>query len=238
MLFGSENKGLRMTRMGLVMKRVFTLLAVLLGGFAAAQDVPRVPQVVPVPRPKPVPKEAPPAEPDDPPARDVVDARSGVSFHLPAGWLLERRDGEMSTFRLDARSAPRTAQLRTVAMLNFNPFPLSTFSGAMFYVSLARGGTKAACAAETTAAPEKKMPGATIDDVHFDRGRDEHGKICTEARDVAYTSWRRSGCLRFDLVVNTFCGGEVSGVKDITDAELTSVFGRLEGILQTVKIRK
>ena len=223
--------------------RMLALVPIVMSCLAGAQQVPerdgaKVPPVLEVPRPKAAPKELPPAEPVDPPARDVADTRSGVSFHLPAGWLLERRDGEMSTFRLDARSAPRTAQLRTVAMLNFNPYPASTFSGAMFYVSLAPGGTKAACAAETTAPPEKKISGATIDDVRFDRGSDEHGRICTEARDVAYTSWRHGACLRFDLVVNTFCGGDVSGVKDITDAELTSVFGRLEGILQTVKIRR
>ena len=55
-----------------------------------------------------------------------------------------------------------------------------------------------------------------------------------ESRDEVYTTLRGSSCLRFDLVINTFCGGEVSGARDMTAAELEAVRKRLEGILQSV----
>ena len=213
---------------------------------AFAQDAsppkltPRVPKVVPVPVPK-----APVMVPDGvedakaPPARTVADARTGVSFRLPAGWNMEQKDGELSTFHLDARTAPKRAQLRIVANMNWNPFPRSTFSGALFYLSVTPHTTALSCASQTKTKPDTEISSAVIDDVRFSRGKDEHGGICTEARDIAYTAFRAGSCVRFDLAVNTFCGGDVSGAQDITEAELTKVFGRMEGILQTVKfVRK
>ncbi|HEX7158176.1 MAG TPA: hypothetical protein VF214_04140, partial [Edaphobacter sp.] len=59
-------------------------------------------------------------------------------------------------------------------------------------------------------------------------------KICTEARDEIYTALRNNTCYRFDLVINTFCGGDVSGVREISQQELDAVRQRLESILSTV----
>jgi len=211
-----------------------------MGAALAGAQVPQVPKVVPVP-PLPPPKArvapAPPAEPTSPPAQTVEDERTHVVFQLPAGWNVSRRDGELSTFRLDARTAPRRSELRVAASLNFNPYPLSTFSGALFYLSALPHSSAAACAAETTLKPEKPLPPATVGDVKFSRGRDEHGHICTESRDVAYTAMRGGSCVRFDLAVNSFCGGEVSGAEDLTQDQLGSLFKRLEGILGTVELR-
>ena len=189
---------------------------------------------VPVPVP-PLYKAAP--EPTDPPAQTVEDSRTRLSFRLPAGWNLSRRDGEISTFHLDARSASRRTELRAAANLAFNPYPYSTFSGALFYLSVTPRSTMAACAAQTTTAPEKVLAPLTVGDLSFMRGLDEHGHICTESRDVTYTAMRQGSCVRFDLAVNTFCGGEVSGAKDMTDQELGHVFQRLEGILDTVQFK-
>jgi hypothetical protein len=197
----------------------------------------QVPKVVPVP-PLPKPKyeaPAPPPEPTSPPARTVTDSRTHVTFHLPPGWNLSRKDGEISTFRLDARTAPRKSDLRAAASLNFNPFPMSTFSGAIFYLSATPHLSASACAGETKVKPETPLPAAIVGDVRFSRGRDEHGDICTESRDVAYTALRGGRCLRFDLAINSFCGGEVSGAQDLTDAQLGSLFKRLENILDTVQ---
>jgi len=211
-------------------------LVVMFAGLAGAQEK-KVPNVVPVP-PLPLPKaRVVPAEPTTPPAQTVEDQKTHVVFHLPAGWNVSRVDGELSTFRLDARSAPRRSDLRVAASLNFNPFPQSTFSGALFYLSVLPHSSAAACAAETTVKPEKPLPPAVVGDVKFARGKDEHGHICTESRDVAYTGMRGGSCVRFDLAVNSFCGGEVSGAEDLTDAQLGSVFKRLEGILGTVEFR-
>jgi hypothetical protein len=212
------------------------LVGLLCVATAAAQEK-QVPKVVPVP-PLPKPRReapAPPAEPTSPPAQTVTDARTHVSFRLPAGWTLARKDGEISTFRLDARSAPRKSDLRAAASLNFNPFPMSTFSGALFYLSAAPHLSAAACAAETKVKPETPLPSAIVGDVRFSRGRDEHGNICTESRDVAYTALRGGSCVRFDLAINSFCGGEVSGAQDLTDAQLGSLFKRLENILDSVQ---
>ena len=193
----------------------------------------QVPKVVPVP-PLPAPRPTTAPEPTRPPAQTVTDARTHVAFHLPPGWNVARKDGEMSTFHADARTAPRRAELRAVASLGFNPFPRSTFSGALFYLSATPHSTAATCAAQTTTKPETPLEGAIIADVKFARGKDESGKICTEARDLAYTAMRGGSCVRFDLAVNSFCGGEVSGAEDLTGAQLSALFKRLEGILDTV----
>ena len=226
------------------MKKLMLLGALVLlchvGALGQAQEPPkRVPKVVPVPVPKaPILVPDGVEDPKTPAARAVEDAVAGVSFRLPAGWNMERRDGELSTFHLDARTVPARARLRVVANMSWNPFPRSTFSGALFYVSVTPHSTPVSCAAQTTTKPDTKIPGAVIDEVKFSRGKDEHGGICTEARDIAYTAYRHGSCLRFDLAVNTFCGGEVSGAEDISEKQLTAVFGRMEGILQTVKFEK
>lgn len=182
-------------------------------------------------------KEVPPpaAGPEYPMAQLVEDRRSHLAFRLPAGWHLERKDHEVSTFLLDARTAPKRSELREVANIAYNPYPASTFSGALFYVSVARHLAAAACKAETSVKPEKVLNPAIVADVNFARGLDAHGHICTETRDVAYTALIRGSCLRFDLVVNNFCGGEVSGVRDMSDQQLANVFSRLENILNSVR---
>jgi hypothetical protein len=105
----------------------------------------------------------------------------------------------------------------------------------MFYLSATPHSSASSCAAQTRAKPETPMPPAIVGDVKFSRGKDEHGHICTEARDVTYTAMRGSSCVRFDLAINSFCGGEVSGAEDLTDAQLGSLFKRLDGILDTVQ---
>ena len=213
------------------------LLGLMALGSARAQEkvVPKVVPVPPLPKPGARVAPKPPAEPTWPPPQTVTDARTHVVFHLPAGWDLTRRDGEVSTFRLDARTAPPKSDVRAVASLAFNPFPQSTFSGAMFYLSATPHSSAGSCAAQTKTKPETPMAPAVVGDVKFSRGKDEHGHICTEARDVAYTALRGKSCVRFDLAINSFCGGEVSGAEDLTDAQLGSLFKRLEGILDTVE---
>ena len=87
-------------------------------------------------------------------------------------------------------------------------------------------------------APEQKLATMKVGGVPFWRGLDEHGGICTEHRNVTYTAEVKGSCVRFDLTVNTFCGGEVSGARDMTDLELADVFRRLERVLDTVEFRK
>jgi hypothetical protein len=235
------------------MDRTLRLLPVLLTAVFWLGERPLVAQEPVVPNPMPVPAmpsaraqrphaasagQAAAAENPDPaelPAQTFVDSRDHLSFHLPAGWILSRKDGEISTFHLDARSAPATARLRAAANLGFNPFPLSTFAGAIFYLSVTPHSSAAACAAQTTVKPQKALPPMTVANLRFNRGLDEHGHICTEARVLTYTALHDRSCVRFDLAVNTFCGGEDSGAKDMTDAELASVFRRMEGILDTVR---
>ena len=176
-------------------------------------------------------------EPTTPPARAFHDARSGIAFQLPAGWDLNRKDHEVSTFSLDARSSIKTTQLRAVADITFNPFPQSTFSGAFFYASVTPHLSDADCARQ--ASTKNGRPATTqIAGISFNRGHDEHGGVCIESRDEIYTASHGGSCYRFDLVINSFCGGDVSGVRDITDRQLDSVRKRLEGILNTVQFDK
>jgi len=159
-----------------------------------------------------------------------------ISFDYPAKWNFSRRDHELSTFHLDARSAVRTTLLRAVVSMPENPFPASTFSGAYVYFSVTPHSNDAACAREAGPAVQGKRGGESeIAGISFAHGHDEQTAICTVQRDEVYTTLRHGACYRFDLTINNFCGGEVSGVKDITEQELDQVRGRLEAILGSVR---
>jgi hypothetical protein len=158
-----------------------------------------------------------------------------VSFQVPAGWNFSRKDSDLSTFNLDARTAPHSTQMRAVANIGFNPFPASTFSGALFYFSVTPHTTEVECRAQASAQPPRTATTASINGVSFTHGYDEHGTRCIEARNEIYTVQRNNACYRFDLVINTFCGGEVSGAHDITPQQIEAVRKRLESILDSVK---
>lgn len=188
-----------------------------------------------------------------PPAKDSVrrfrDSRYGVRFRVPPGWNLTRKDRQVSTFRLDARSAVSRSEMRAVASLDFNPFPLSTLSGALFYYSVQRHSTDRECEREAIGIaplqPETKVDlqsrsdGQAVKDVQniggmdFVHGHDEHGAFCVEARDEIYTTFRKGSCYRFDLVVNSFCA-QTSGAFELTDEQIRDLDGRMTGILSTV----
>ena len=212
-----------------------SLLATLAVVVAAAQSKSSGSEAVPpMLRPKP-----PAVEPTMPPAHPFHDSRYGVTFTVPAAWNLTRKDAEVSTFNLDARSVARTTQLRAVATIDFNPHPNSTFSGALFYFSVTPHLTPAECTAQaTTQAPRTASTGqissVQIGGLPFTHGYDEHGGICTESRDEIYTTAHNNACYRFDTVINTFCGGDVSGVQDITPRELDLVRKRMQKILDSV----
>jgi hypothetical protein len=165
-----------------------------------------------------------------------------LSFDYPANWTFSPNDGEISTFHLDARSAAHNAKLRAVVAMPENPFPASTFSGAYVYFSVTPHAAASSCAeqAKNTAIvrniPHVK-PGAKtrVADIPFTRGHDEQRDICITQRDEIYTTRHAGACYRFDLASNNFCGGEVSGVKDITPAELEQVRARQESILNTIR---
>jgi hypothetical protein len=180
-------------------------------------------------RPKP-----PNPDPTTPKSRPFYDAHYGVSFTVPAAWNLTRKDSEVSTFNLDARTASHNALLRAVATISFNPHPTSTFSGALFYYSVTPHTTAAQCAFQASAHPPHTVTTEEIDGASFTHGYDEHGGICTESRDEIYTTQRNNTCYRFDAVINNFCGGDVSGVRDIMENELDDVRSRMQRILVTV----
>jgi hypothetical protein len=181
--------------------------------------------------------QAPPA-----PTHTFHDPTYHLSFDYPANWTFSHADGEISTFHLDARSAPRKDVLRAVVASPENPFPASTFSGAYVYFSVTPHSSAASCAKQATTTtmvnnvPQIK-PGApaSINDIPFTHGHDEQKDICIIQRDEIYTTLHRGACFRFDLSINNFCGGEVSGVKDITPQELDQVRARLESILSTIR---
>ncbi len=178
----------------------------------------------------------PAPDPTTPAARTFTDSRYGVSLALPVGWDLSRRDGELSTFHLDARSAPTSSQLRAVAAISFNPYPLSTFSGALVYFSVAPHLSDADCARQAFLPLHKPATTAQVNGISFSRGHDEHGGLCTESRDDVYTAWRRNACYRFDLVLNTFCA-KVSGAQEMTLPEVQEIHAREEKILGSIELK-
>jgi hypothetical protein len=176
-------------------------------------------------------------DPVTPPASHYRDGRTGISFQVPAGWNLDRKDGSVSTFHLDARSAPRTARMHAIASIAFNPYPLSTFSGAFFYFSETPHAKAEDCANQASFRSVRPVTTTEqIGGISFVHGSDEHGTVCTEARDNVYTAMHKGACYRFDLVINTFCGGDAgAGARDMTDRQLESVEQRLTSILDTVR---
>lgn len=175
------------------------------------------------------------SEPSTPAAQGFHDDRYGISFGTPAGWQLNRRDGEVSTFELDAPTASPGTQMRAAVSIGFNPFPRSTFAGAYFYYSITPKVKPDACANQASAVAPRTVSFEPIGGKKFTHGYNEHGVICTESRDEIYTMPTHNVCYRFDLVINTFCGGEVSGAQDISQQQIEAVRGRLENILSTVR---
>jgi hypothetical protein len=173
--------------------------------------------------------------------RSFHDPAYRISFDYPANWNFTRRDHEISTFRLDARTAARTTLMRAVVSMPENPFPASTFSGAYLYFSVTPHLNDAACARQASPAgggrPAQGRRGAVseIAGISFAHGHDEQRAICIVQRDEVYTTLRHGACYRFDLTINNFCGGAVSGVRDITPKELDAVRSRLVAILATVR---
>jgi hypothetical protein len=167
------------------------------------------------------------------------DGHFGIRFEVPAGWSLNRKDGLVSTFHEDARSASPKAKMRGVASLDFNPFPYSTLSGALFYFSVEPHSNDAECARQATPpgipASVQDLP-TDVQDIggmRFTHGHDEHGEICVEARDEVYTAYRKGSCYRFDMEINTFCSIS-SGAEEITDRQIQSLNQRMADILSTV----
>ena len=119
-------------------------------------------------------------------SKDFRDGRFGVRFRIPAGWTLTRKDGEVSTFHLDARTAPARTVVRGVAAIEFNPFPETTLSGAMFYFSVAPHTSDAECARQAVK-PGEQREFQDIGGMSFAHAHDQHGGICVEARDEVYT---------------------------------------------------
>ncbi|SEC46087.1 hypothetical protein [Terriglobus roseus] len=231
------------------MPRILLTLALLMSLPAAAQTERHQLPVPGMDPPKPVPGAPTPrkpggvkgiTEPDDPEhpmpaARDFHDPRYHLSLHVPAGWNFERRDGVLSNFGVDVRTTKRTLDVRGVASINFNPYPVSTFSGATIYYSVMPKATAASCAAQATTAPLTPQNDVRIGGLPFKHGRDEHGHVCIESRDEVFTALQGRSCLRFDLVVNTFCS-QTSGAMEISKDQLADVQGRLGKILGSLTV--
>jgi hypothetical protein len=173
-------------------------------------------------------------------AQNFRDGHFGVQFQVPPGWTLNRKDGLVSTFHEDARSASRKAKVRGVVSLDFNPFPYSTLSGAVFYFSVEPHSKQTECASEATPPelPRSVEDATDVQDIagmKFTHGHDEHGDVCVEARDEVYTAYRKNSCYRFDLAINTFCAVS-SGAQEITDGQIRSLNQRMANILSTVEL--
>lgn len=179
------------------------------------------------------------AVPETPPAavkaQEFHDGHFGVRFRVPQGWSVTRKDKEVSTFHLDARSASPKAVMRSVVAIEFNPYPYSTFSGALVYFSVEPHSNEMACAQEATGAVARQSDTQNIGGMSFVHGHDEHGQVCVEARDEVYTAYHKGKCYRFDLAMNTFCSVS-SGVEDMTLTQLEQMDQRMANILSTVQL--
>lgn len=199
----------------------------------------------PAPPPKPVTPKMPshsirgftvPDEPEhpEPAAQDFRDPKYKVSFHVPAGWNFERKDGLLSTYGVEIHAAQRP-DVRGIAAINFNPWPPTTFASAIFYYSVTPKANREMCEAQTSSGKVKSLPSAEVGGMPFFHGHEQHGTICTEVRDEVFTAMRGNACMRFDLLVNTFCS-ETSGAMELNADQLKDVDQRLSGILGSVHL--
>jgi hypothetical protein len=155
--------------------------------------------------------------------------------HLPAQSAVDITQEQKTT---PATAFHDATQMRGLATIAFNPHPKSTFSGALFYFSVTPRSTESQCRSQAAAQAPRTVTTTQIAGATFTHGYDEHGTICTESRDEIYTALRNNACYRFDLIIHNFCGGDVSGVSDMTPAELNAVRKRLDSILTTVTLDK
>jgi len=162
------------------------------------------------------------------------DTQFGVRFKVPPGWEITRRDHEVSTFRMDARTAPPKLQLRSVVSLDFNPFPQTNLAGALVYYSVEKHAKPAECV-QQAAGKDEPADSQMIGGMNFVHGHDEHGGVCVEARDEVYTAFRKGACYRFDLEMNTFCSVS-SGAAEMSDDQMADIEARMTGILSTVTL--
>ncbi|SDF35608.1 hypothetical protein [Terriglobus roseus] len=178
-----------------------------------------------------------PDEPANPqPAASVFrDSKYHVTYHIPAGWDTERKDGVLSDLEKDVRSATSSMRVRGVSAINYNPYPPTTFSGALFYFSVVPNANAQSCSALATTGKLKPKPDVTTAGITFKHGQDQHGGVCTESRNEVFTTLKGNTCLRFDLVVNTFCG-ESSGAVEMNSQQLGDVNTRLANILGSIQI--
>ena len=123
-----------------------------------------------------------------PAQRSFHDPTYKISFDYPANWNFARRDHEISTFRLDARTAARTTLMRAVVSMPENPFPDSTFSGAYLYFSVTPHRNDAACARQAAPAVQGRRGGVSeIAGISFAHGHDEQtGDLHGAARRGVY----------------------------------------------------
>jgi len=170
-----------------------------------------------------------------PPAMTFRDAKYKLSYKVPAGWDTERKDGILSTISKDVRNTTVGMQVRGVSAINYNPYPPTTFSGALFYYSVMPKATAQSCAALANTGHLKAKPDVTMNGLTFKHGQDQHGGMCTESRDEVFTTLAGKACLRFDLVVNTFCQ-QSSGAMEMNAQQLGDVNTRLANILGSIHI--
>ncbi len=206
-------------------KAALLLAAFLLPGIQAQNKLPSV---------KGLTEPDEPANPQ-PKATDFRDPKYKLSFHIPAGWNFERKDGVLSSFKADIRTAKPGLDVRGVAAINYNPYPPTTFSGATLYYSVMPSATAATCAALATSAPLKPQKDVVIAGHTFRHGEEHHGAICTEARDEVFTTLRGNSCLRFDMAINTFCHAS-SGAMEISPAQINDINTRMAKILDSIHI--
>jgi hypothetical protein len=178
--------------------------------------------------------EVPTSAPETAREQSFRDTQFGVRFKVPPGWEITRRDHEVSTFRMDARTAPPRLQLRSVVSLDFNPFPQTTLAGALVYYSVEKHAKATECV-QQAAGKDEPEDTLRIGGMNFVHGHDEHGGVCVEARDEVYTAFRKGACYRFDLELNTFCAVS-SGAMELSDKQMADVEARMAGILSTVTL--
>jgi hypothetical protein len=180
------------------------------------------------------------------PTRSYVNRDYGVSFNFPRTYQLKtgkQAESAFAAMNLQPTNLVNPGGVALAAVeLPGNSYPGSDFKSASIHVSVNPVMTSEACNQFAFAEPETGVaPSSTPEIAKVKIGAIEYSKVensmagmMKQADSKYYHAFNDGACYEFALDIGTESDGNVEGVKPV---DRPAVFGKLEKILATVKLR-